>query len=211
MVERAPIRQDELEAMITQVAQRDADVARTLAQIGFPQARESPQGFESFVRTVTAQQVSTHAARAIFERVKVGIGGQCSPEALHLQDEESLRAMGLSRPKARYLLGMAAAALTGDFQPSALPAMSDTEAIAHIKALKGFGQWSAEIYLLFAEGRPDMFPAGDLAVQKGYQRLKCLSETPKEKQLRQMTENWQPYRGAMAMFLWHLYGTATFD
>ena len=78
-------------------------------------------------------------------------------------------------------------------------------------ALKGFGRWSAEIYLLFALGRADIFPAGDLAVQIAYQRLKRLDVRPGAKDLRVMTEPWRPYRGAAAVFLWHYYGAATLD
>ena len=211
VAKRAPLTQDELETMIRAVAATDADVARAVDQVGIPATRHSPQGFESFVRAVTAQQVSVQSARAIFAKVQNGLGGDCSPASILLQNEDSLRAMGLSRPKARYILGMAQAAEEGTFRPNDLPNMTDDDAVAHIVALKGFGQWSAEIYLLFSEGRGDMFPAGDLAVQRGYQRLRGLPETPKEKQLRSMTENWAPYRGAMAIFLWHLYGAATFD
>lgn len=211
VVNRSPLTQNDLEAMIRTVADKDADVARAVDQVGFPTTRQNPQGFESFVRAVAAQQVSVQSARAIFDKVQAGLGGDCSPSSILLHTEDSLRAMGLSRPKARYVLGMAQAANDGTFRPHDLPDMSDDDAVAHIVALKGFGAWSAEIYLLFSEGRGDMFPAGDLAVQRGYQRLRGLDEAPTEKELRSATQNWAPNRGAMAIFLWHLYGAATFD
>ena len=206
---REPISQSQLEAMIDTIAAKDSDVARALAQIGYPQTRSAPKGFESFVRAVAAQQVSTHAARAIFERVLAGLDGDCCAANILQHDEDSLRALGLSRPKARYILGMAQAAQDGSFDPDSLPAMDDEDAIAHITALKGFGRWSAEIYLLFSEGREDMFPAADLAIQKGYQSLKGLNDTPNEKRLRELAQPWAPYRGAMSIFVWHWYGSTT--
>ena len=132
-----------------------------------------------------------------------GLGGDCS-RAILLQNEDGCAPWAYHVYKSPLYPGHGAEAAEGErFAFNDLPNIDD--AVAHIVALKGFGQWSAEIYLLFSEGRGDMFPAGDLAVQRGYQRLRGLSETPKEKQLRSMTESWAPYRGAMAIFLWHLY------
>ena len=81
----------------------------------------------------------------------------------------------------------------------------DEEAIEELTRIKGIGRWSAEIYLLFAEGRPDIWPAGDLAVQEGIKRLLDLPERPKEKPTRELAERWSPHRGAMAIFTWHFY------
>ena len=89
--------------------------------------------------------------------------------------------------------------------------IEEEAAIATLVALRGFGRWSAEIYLLFALGRADVFPADDLAIQIAYQRLKRLDMRPSAKSLRGLTEPWRPYRGAAAVFLWHYYGAVTLD
>ena len=97
--------------------------------------------------------------------------------------------------------------LTGQLDLAALPA-DDEEAIAHLVKIKGIGRWSAEIYLLFAEGRPDVWPAGDLAVQIEIGRLLGLPEKPSEKHLRELAESWRPHRGAAAILAWHSYNSA---
>jgi DNA-3-methyladenine glycosylase II len=121
-----------------------------------------------------------------------------------------LRSVGQSRQKAGYLRSLAALVLSGELDLANLPA-DDEEAIALLTRIKGIGRWSAEIYLLFAEGRSDVWPAGDLAVQVEIGRLLGLPERPSEKRLREIAENWRPHRGAAAVLAWHSYnnvGTA---
>ena len=117
---------------------------------------------------------------------------------------ESLRAAGLSGQKAGYVHPLAEAIATGTLDFSALP-KDDEAAIAALTAVKGIGRWSAEIYLLFAEGRPDIFPAGDLAVQIELGKIMGLPARPTEKRSREIAEVWRPHRGALAVFLWHHY------
>jgi len=116
-----------------------------------------------------------------------------------------LRAAGLSRQKASYARSLAEEVSSGRLDLNALP-RDDEEAIIALTQVKGIGRWSAEIYLLFAEGRPDIWPAGDLAVQVALGRLKGLAERPNEKLTRALAEDWRPHRGAAAIFLWHHYG-----
>jgi DNA-3-methyladenine glycosylase II len=122
-----------------------------------------------------------------------------------------MRACGFSRPKIAYARGLATAILDGTLPLDGLAAMEEEAAIAALTALRGFGRWSAEIYLLFALNRADTFPADDLALQVGYQRLKRLAARPTAKALRTAVEPWRPHRGAAALFLWHCYGAATLD
>ena len=124
---------------------------------------------------------------------------------LNATDEE-MRAAGMSRQKAGYIRSLSELVLTGELELDALPEDNE-EAIGLLTKIKGIGRWSAEIYLLFAEGRQDVFPAGDLAVLVEIGRLLGLPEKPSEKQLRELAEAWRPYRGAAAVLAWHSYNS----
>ena len=113
----------------------------------------------------------------------------------------------MSRQKSGYIRSLAELVVSGDLDLEKLPA-DDEEAIELLTRIKGIGRWSAEIYLLFAEGRSDVFPAGDLAVMVELGRLMRLDEKPSEKQLREIAEHWGPYRGAAAILAWHSYNSA---
>ena len=152
------------------------------------------------LRTIVGQQVSVAAANAIWGRLEAALGTGCPPDVLLGADAETLRGHGLSRQKAAYAHSLAELVTSGALDFGALPA-DDEEAIALLTRAKGIGRWSAEIYLLFAEGRPDIWPAGDQAVR----RLLDLDERPKEKATRALAEAWSPHRGAAAIFAWHYY------
>jgi DNA-3-methyladenine glycosylase II len=136
--------------------------------------------------------------------LEADLGEGCAPEKLIAQDFDTLRACGLSRQKQGYARSLAELVLSGALPLHALP-NDDEEAIAYLTQVKGIGRWSAEIYLLFAEGRGDIWPAGDLAVQEGVKRILGLAERPSEKAIREIAEAWRPHRGAAAIFTWHVY------
>jgi DNA-3-methyladenine glycosylase II len=119
--------------------------------------------------------------------------------------EAELRGLGLSRQKAAYAGGLARDVLDGRIDVEAVALLEDDAAIAALTRIKGIGAWSAEVYLLFALRRADVFPAGDLALQIAYQRLKRLRRRPDPERLRRLVRPWSPQRGAGAHFLWHLY------
>lgn len=121
--------------------------------------------------------------------------------------DEQMRAAGMSRQKAGYIRSLAGLILSGELDLGALPDDNE-EAIALLTRIKGIGRWSAEIYLLFAEGRRDAFPAGDLAVQVELGRLLGLTDKPSEKHLRELAEAWRPHRGAAAVLAWHSYNSS---
>ena len=124
-----------------------------------------------------------------------------------IADVDALRGCGLSRQKQGYARSLAELVISGDLPLDALPE-DDEEAIAYLTRVKGIGRWSAEIYLLFAEGRPDIWPAGDLAVQEAVGRILQLEARPSEKAVRELAEPWRPHRGAAAIFSWHCYNMA---
>jgi len=186
------------------LAKRDDDLRDALSAYGKPKPRIRPEGFETFVNTVVAQQISTHAANAIMGRVRKRLP-RLTPRTLMKVSDEDLRAAGLSFRKIEYLRGLAEAELSGRLGIKRLGELNDEEAIDRIVQLRGFGRWSAEIYLMFSLGRRDIFPADDLALQVALGRLKSLDKRPTAKEARALTEPWAPYRSAASLFLWHYY------
>ncbi|HEX5796749.1 MAG TPA: hypothetical protein VFY19_12975 [Geminicoccaceae bacterium] len=189
----------------------DRDVARALERVGYPAPRQREPGFATLLRIMVAQQLSTRSAAAIWARVEEACQPLVTAERFFSLGEEAFRAIGFSRQKMAYGRGLAAAVASGALDLEALAGVPEEEAIAAISALRGFGRWSAEIYLLFALGRADVFPADDLGLQIGMQRLKGLAARPNRKALDQLAEPWRPWRGCGAIFLWHYYGAATLD
>ena len=198
---------DQLHASLTALADIEPAFARGIDRVGLPDARVSERGYATLLRTIVGQQVSVHAARAVWGRLETALGDMTVPGPLLAATDEELRACGLSRQKAGYARSLAGLIGSGELDLASLP--TDDEApIADLIRIKGIGRWSAEIYLLFAEGRPDIWPAGDLAVQVEVGRLLGLDERPSEKLVRELAEAWRPHRGAAAIFAWHHYGAA---
>lgn len=185
-------------------------VAHHLPNLAIPEARQRPHRLSTLLKIIIAQQLSTKAAASISKRVFDALGEEPAPEALLAQNQGDLRALGLSRQKVVYTHGLAQAALDGALDMDAWPQLDDEEVVQRITALKGFGRWSAEIYLMFALGRRDVWPADDLALQVALQRLMALDERPKSRKLSApLIEHWRPYRSAGSLFLWQFYGAAT--
>ena len=178
--------------------------ARVLETHGRPEPRLSEPGVATLMRTIVGQQVSVAAAASMWGKLESAFGSPPDLERLLAASDEELRALGQSRQKANYLRSLAGLVLSGKLDLANLPA-GDEQAIDLLTKVKGIGRWSAEIYLLFAEGRGDVWPAGDLAVQIEVGRLLCLETRPSEKQLRALAEAWRPHRGAAAVLAWHSY------
>jgi DNA-3-methyladenine glycosylase II len=193
---------EDLKAALDSVASRDPQVAAALEQAGYPEPRISAPGYQTLLRAIVGQQVSIQAAASMWAKLTAAVGDPPAPEALLGTSEEVLRSAGLSRQKASYARSLAEEVVSGRLDFSRLPA-DDEEAIAELVQVKGIGRWTAEIYLLFAEGRLDIWPAGDLAVQIEVGRIRGLDAKPSEKALRHIAEAWRPHRGAMAIFAWH--------
>jgi DNA-3-methyladenine glycosylase II len=195
---------DQIKKSIDAVARRDADVKRMVKIIGYPEARSRPKGYNALLRTLVAQQVSVAAANSIYKKLEAVVGDMKDPAALLACTEEALRSGGLSRQKVSYAQALAEAVVTGALNFRKLPKMTDDEAIASISAVRGFGVWSAEIYLMFAEARPDIWPALDLGLQEGLKLLRGLEARPTAKATLPLVESWRPHRSAMALFCWHV-------
>ena len=194
---------------LRRLASGDPTLAAALTTCGLPPPRNREPGFASLARIIVGQQVSTASAVALWTRLISDIE-PFTPERVVRRSEEELRALGLSRQKAAYMLGLAREIVDGRFDFDRLHALDDEDAILEITRIKGLGRWSAEIYLLFALQRPDIWPAGDLALQVGMQHLKGLRQRPDPKRMVKLAEAWRPHRGAAAHFLWHYYAKAPF-
>ena len=197
---------EDLKLSLTALAERDEAIASALERSGHPDPRENPAGYVTLLRTIIGQQVSVASARAIWTKLEAALGDVSDPLAMAAASDEMLRGAGLSRQKMSYARSLAEEIVSGRLDLENLP-QDDEEAIAKLIHVKGIGRWSAEIYLLFAEGRPDIWPAGDLAVQIAMGRILSLPDKPSERHLRELSEPWSPHRGALAIFSWHHYKT----
>ncbi len=192
-------------AGLDEVAARDAKVAAVLADHGPPpEVRSHPPGFEGLLRIIVGQQISSAAARGIWRRIEAAVVPMAPASFLDVAEREPAL-LGLSRQKLAYGCGLASAVDGGSLDLDGLHRLGDDDAIAAITALKGFGRWSAEIYLLFSMGRRDIWPADDLAVRVGVQRMLGLDERPDRATMDAAAEPWRPWRGPMAMLMWHYY------
>jgi DNA-3-methyladenine glycosylase II len=160
--------------------------------------------YGALVRTIVGQQLSTRAARAIYERLTQRFGGRApTPEEIMAEDPEELRAgVGLSHAKVRYLRSLAEHALDGSLELGKLAQLSDGEVIAELTAISGIGLWSAHIFLMFHLQRPDILPVGDLGIRKAFQAAYRLSALPDAPEMEKIAEPWRPYRTTACLFLW---------
>jgi len=197
---------EQLRASLDVLAAREPLIAAAIGRVGYPPPRIRDRGYETLLRTIVGQQVSVAAAQAIWNRMAAQLGDLTDPDNIARTTLERLRAAGLSRQKAAYAHSLAEEVTSGRLNLGALPE-DDEEAIAQLVRIKGIGRWSAEVYLLFAEGRPDIWPAGDLAVQIEVGRIMGHAERPSEKLTREIAEAWRPHRGAAAVFAWHHYNS----
>ena len=179
-------------------------IAGAVERVGYPEPRIRSTGYRTLLRTIVGQQVSVAAAASVWNKLEALLGEAMPPEDLLASDFDALRGCGLSRQKQGYARSLCELVVGGELDLHSLPD-DDEEAIAELVKIKGIGRWSAEIYLLFAEGRPDIWPAGDLAVQVGLGKLLGLETRPDEKATRALAEAWRPHRGAAAIFTWHCY------
>lgn len=189
------------------IGQAEPRIARAIEIAGYPEPRIRPTGYATLLRTIVGQQVSVAAASSVWNRLETLLGKDLPPEKLIATGFDDLRSCGLSRQKQGYARSLCELIVSGTLDLESLPE-DDEEAIDRLTLIKGIGRWSAEIYLLFAEGRPDIWPAGDLAVRAGMQRLLSLEARPSESEARALAETWRPHRGAAAIFTWHCYNNA---
>ena len=189
---------------LAELAERDRDFETVLEEHGPPPLWGRKPGFPTLVQIILEQQVSLASAKAAYNKLEEALG-EVTPERLLSLEDDELKTIGFSRQKSRYCRGLAQAIVDGEFDIAGLRRLSDDEAKRELMSLKGVGRWTADIYLLMALRRPDVWPSGDLALAKAAQQVKNLPATPDYDRLDAMAEDWKPWRAVAAQILWHHY------
>jgi len=199
-----PLDEAGIRSAVLELAAIDPDLASIAERHGVPPLWSREPGFETLVRIVLEQQVSLASAEAAGRRL-AGAAGAVEPAAIVAAGEEALRDAGLTRQKARYLVSLAREVLDGRLDLDAVAASDDAQARARLTSLLGIGRWTADIYLLMALGRPDVWPTGDLALAGAMRRAKHLFALPTSAEQEVIAEAWRPWRAVAARLLWHAY------
>lgn len=189
---------------LQEVAERDGDIAKALDEVGYPDPRNREPGFATLINIILGQQVSTQSAAAIRGRLMDTVD-PLTPEGFLALEDETLRAIGFSGRKVEYGKGLAAAILDGTLETERLASLDDDAVMKALTDIRGIGRWSAEVYMLFSLSRANAWPADDLAIQVAVQKLKRMRKRPDRKRLDSVAKRWRPYRGVVALFLWHYY------
>ncbi len=193
-----------LRSAVSELAARDADLAGVVERFGPPPLWARRPGFATLIRIILEQQVSLGSAAAAYRRLQ-GAAGRVTPSRVASISEERLRAAGLTRQKAAYCRGLATAVLAGRLDLVPLGRLPDEEVRSSLLEVPGIGPWTADIYLLIALRRPDVWPRGDLALARALQRVKRLQRTPADHRMSGIARRWSPWRAVAARVLWHFY------
>jgi DNA-3-methyladenine glycosylase II len=193
-----------LAAGVRALSRRDPDLARVVARHGPPPLWDRTPGFPTLVQIILEQQVSLSSGRAAFERLDRA-AGRVTPARIAVMTERRIRAAGITRQKAAYLRGLARAIVRGEFDVGAVALLEDDAAHAELIKLKGIGPWSADIYLLMALGRRDVWPRHDLALASAMRDVKRLRSLPTPERQLEIAEAWRPWRAVAARLMWHHY------
>jgi DNA-3-methyladenine glycosylase II len=189
---------------VTFLCERDPDLAQVVREFGPPPMWARKAGFPTLIHIILEQQVSLASARRAFERL-LAAASPLTPRRFLKLDDAALLAIGFSRQKTQYVRNLARSIIAGRLKIDALGVMDDTAVRTELIKLKGIGAWTADIYLLMALRRPDVWPKGDLALAVAAQRVKRLSTRPREDELAALSEGWKPWRAVAARILWHYY------
>ena len=194
---------------LEELRQADPKIADLIGRFGSPEevlqrrGRRPGDAYGALLRAIVGQQLSTKAARTIFERLVTLFGGRTpTPRELLDIDPEELRGVGLSRAKAAYLRDLAEHVEDGELDLERLPELPDDEVAEQLTAIKGLGQWTADMFLIFHLGRPDVLPVGDLGIRRAVQVQYGLDELPAPDELRRVAEAWRPHRSLACLYLW---------
>ncbi|WDR04635.1 DNA-3-methyladenine glycosylase 2 family protein [Devosia rhodophyticola] len=207
MVQTLPTRLDTQEALalhIDRLVTCDPRLAAVRAVAGAVDPRVSPRGFSGMAKVICGQQLSVASARAIWSRFEA-LAGATEPHSFLALSEETVRATGFSAGKFRTVRVIAEAITAGDLDFEALETLQIDKAIAVLTALKGIGPWTAEIYMMFCAGHSDVFPAGDLALQKAVEHGLKLNSRPTSAELYVIAALWTPHRAAAALLFWRYF------
>jgi DNA-3-methyladenine glycosylase II len=185
---------------------RDPKMGKLIERVGREPPPPSAAGthFAALARAIVYQQLSGKAAATILGRVVAAAGGTLGPEAIAALSDDALRAAGLSKQKLGYLRDLSAKSISGELPVELLHELSDDEIVSAARAVKGIGLWTAQMFLMFRLGRPDVLPVHDLGIRKGVQKLFRLRTLPAPEKIETLAEPWRPYRTVACWYLWRL-------
>ena len=195
---------DDVKAGVERLTSQDQRLARIFEQTGLPPLRRQPGGFPTLLYMITEQMISLKAAHAIWQRVEAAFH-PFDANLMAVASEEAYRACGLSGPKLNTMRALATAVVDGSLDCDRLQTLGDEDAIIQLTSIRGIGDWTAQVYLLSCLGRPDAWPAGDVALQTAMQHALDLPVRPKAKQMTELAADWRPLRAIAARLLWALY------
>ncbi len=184
---------------------QDADLEKVVKKFGAPPLWNRPEGFRTLIYLILEQQVSLASARATFEKLVSWLGSDPTPKEILLLSFEELRSIGFSRQKISYSRLLSQAVIDGTLSINDLGKLSDEVVKRELMKIKGIGPWTADVYLMEALSRPDVWPTGDLALAVGAAKVKKLASRPNENDLKKLGEQWRPFRSVAARILWHYY------
>lgn len=200
-----PLTEPAFAAAVDTLCAADADLSAVVARFGPPALRRREPGFAALIRLILEQQVSLASARASYDRLLGAVAGRLTPKTFLALGVDDLKAVGFSRQKARYGAALAEAVASGGLDLDGLGRRDDDAARAELMRIKGIGTWTADIYLMTALGRADIWPVGDLALAIAAERVKGLARRPGVDELTAIGEPWRPWRAVAARILWHYY------
>lgn len=202
---RARLDPQSFERAVAELTERDRDLAAVVERYGPPPFWTREPGFPTLILFILEQQVSLASARAAYDRLLERVGEGLSPTALLDLTDEVLRAVGFSRQKVGYARDLARAVHSGALDLDDLSRRPEDKVRSSLMAVRGIGRWTADVYLLAALRRPDVWPAGDLALARAASEVKGLDAEPATPELETMAEPWRPWRAVAARVLWHDY------
>jgi DNA-3-methyladenine glycosylase II len=199
-----PLNHDTLALAVRELAARDPDLAAIVERYGPPPLWDRPAGFPTLIQIVLEQQVSLASAQAAFDRLRAALD-PLTPEGFLEFDDAQLLSIGFSHQKARYVRNLARAVVSAELDLTGLADLPDEDATRVLLALTGIGPWTAAIYLLMALGRPDVWPASDMALVVAVAEVKGLAPRPTTAEMEALAAPWRPWRSVAARLLWHDY------
>ncbi len=201
----------DLDAAYAHLRAADPMVGRLIDRFGPYSPRRRMEPYAALIRSIFYQQLAGKAAAAILARFQALYGGMPTPEQLLATTDETLRSVGLSRQKMGYLRDLADRVADGRLDLPHVESLSDDEIMSELTAVKGIGEWSAHMFLLFQLGRADVMPTGDLGVRKGMKVVYGLADVPTPAEAAKIGEPWKPYRSVGSWYMWRAAETALPD
>jgi DNA-3-methyladenine glycosylase II len=195
---------DNFKLLCEEVAKKDKALQHIINEYGYPPMWTRPANYSTLIHIILEQQVSLASAKAAFLKLKDKIGS-ITPHKVFALTDEQLRACYFSRQKTMYARHLAEMILQKKISLATLSLLPDDEIRNTLKQVKGIGDWTVDVYLLFALQRQDLFPTGDLAMMNAFKEVKGLSKNTPKEQVIEIAEKWRPYRSIATMLLWHYY------